>query len=138
MKTNRQKIAGKQYLRYVKTFSWAIRRKKDEVLAAVGLRTMPFYPCDQPTLEDAIADMEHDFNLRETSMSKTDLYAIMEAMQYIQTDDTKDRSTETGADSQDNDWVSDQPLSGGSDKEIDSPRNNKGAKRGRKRKDTGS
>lgn len=107
MKKN--KVAPKQYLRYMKTFMWCMRRKKDEILAVAGLKVMPFYPCDQPTLEDAIADMEHDFNLRDTEISKTDLYAMMEALKYKE-NDTETRSGEAGDGNQEPGLSTDEPA----------------------------
>lgn len=44
---------------------------------------MKDYPVDHRTVEDSITDMEIGTGLRETNISNTDLYAIKEALNYI-------------------------------------------------------
>lgn len=78
-----QKIHKKQYLRYVKTYAYAIRRTRAELMGIISLNRMSDYPVDHRTVEDAITDMEIGTGLRETNISNTDLYAIKEALNYI-------------------------------------------------------
>lgn len=77
------KIEGPQYLRYMKTFIWAIKKTKGAVTDVLTKGEIHDYPVDAKTLEDAINYIETGDGLRTTKISKTDLYAIMEAMQHI-------------------------------------------------------
>ncbi len=52
MKTN--KINKKQYLRYVKTFAWAIKKSQTEISEAVLKKRIEDYPVDARDLRDAI------------------------------------------------------------------------------------
>jgi hypothetical protein len=94
MKANNRspKIDKKQYLRYMKTYLWAIRQKEEDLIKVVMGRHMYKYPVDAISLEQAITDMEAESQLRETGISTTDMYAIKEAVDYLrknQEDDTK-------------------------------------------------
>lgn len=95
MKANNRspKIDKKQYLRYMKTYLWALRQKEDELIKVVMGRHMLFYPVDARSLEQAITDMEAGSQLRDTGISTTDMFAIREAVDYLRKqqkeDDTK-------------------------------------------------
>ncbi len=86
MKTN--KINKKQYLRYVKTFAWAIKKSQTEISEAVLKKRIEDYPVDARDLRDAITCIETGEGLRPTGTSITDLYAIKEALQHIQNEST--------------------------------------------------
>lgn len=75
-----QKINKKQYLRYMKTFVWAINHTKEEIDKAVIVGKVEDYPVDATTVEDAINFVETGECLRETKLSLTDLYAIKEVI----------------------------------------------------------
>jgi hypothetical protein len=85
----KQKIDAKQYLRYMKTFVWAIKKDTVSLADAAEKRVMPNYPVDATTVEDAINFVETGEGLRETNVSTTDLYAMMEAMQHLQVKEEK-------------------------------------------------
>jgi hypothetical protein len=78
------KIDKKQYLRYMKTFVWAIKKDTISLADAAEKRVMPNYPVDATTVEDAINFVETGEGLRDTNVSTTDLYAMMEAMKHLQ------------------------------------------------------
>ena len=84
-----QKIDKKQYLRYMKTFVWAIKKDTETLAKAADSRIMSNYPVDATTVEDAINFVETGEGLRETRVSTTDLYAMMEAMQHLQVKEEK-------------------------------------------------
>lgn len=90
------KIHKKQYLRYVKTYAYAIRRTRAELLGIISLNKMKDYPVDHRTVEDSITDMEIGTGLRETNISNTDLYAIKEALKYIDNVTRDNTSREDG------------------------------------------
>jgi hypothetical protein len=98
MKVNHKslKIDSKQYLRYVKTYLWALRHTKDELVKIVMGRHMDNYPASAASLEQAVTDMEAESQLRQTGLSITDMYAIKEAFNLIEKNDTERRSTEDG------------------------------------------
>ena len=78
----KQKIDKKQYLRYMKTFVWA-NHQPMEVLMDINKRgIMHNYPVDATTVEIAITMVESGEGLRETKVSMTDVYAIMESMKH--------------------------------------------------------
>lgn len=92
MKTNKSpKIDGKQYLRYMKTYLWALRHSKEELIQVVAGKHMDNYPTSALSLDQAITDMEADSELRQTGLSITDMYAIKEALDLIE----KQNVTET-------------------------------------------
>jgi hypothetical protein len=68
----------------MKTFVWAIKLDTETLAKAAQDRKMPNYPVDATTVEDAINFVETGEGLRETNVSTTDLYAMMEAMQHLQ------------------------------------------------------
>lgn len=78
----KQKIDKRQYLRYMKTFVWAMRQDVETLSQVNRSGTMKNYPVDANTVEDAITFIEAGDVLRETKVSKTDIYAIMEAMKH--------------------------------------------------------
>lgn len=79
-----KKIEAKQYLRYVKTFAWAIKKNQTEISEAVLKKRIDDYPVDARDLRDAITCIETGEGLRPTGTSITDLYAIKEALKHIQ------------------------------------------------------
>ena len=85
---NKKKIESKQYLRYVKTFAWAIKKSQVEISEAVLKRRIDDYPVDARDLRDAITCIETGEGLRSTGTSMTDLYAMKEALQHIQNEST--------------------------------------------------
>ena len=93
MKTN--KINKKQYLRYVKTFAWAIKKSQTEISEAVLKKRIDDYPVDARDLRDAITCIETGEGLRPTGTSMTDLFAIKEALNHIQNEITADVSGDT-------------------------------------------
>jgi hypothetical protein len=123
MKTNKSpKIDGKQYLRYMKTYLWALRHTKEELMTIVSGKYMDNYPVSALSLDQAITDMEADSELRQTGLSITDLYAIKEALNLIENNVTETTSTTDGNGHQE-DEVSDGhlPLQGNSEV-LDKPR----------------
>jgi len=96
MKTNRStKIDKKQYLRYMKTYLWALRHTKDELIQVVMGRHMDEYPVNAISLEQAVTNMEAESELRQTGLSITDMYAIKEAINLIDKEDDTKRDTNT-------------------------------------------
>lgn len=91
----KNKINKKQYLRYVKTFAWAIKKSQTEISEAVLKRRIEDYPVDARDLRDAITCIETGEGLRPTGTSMTDLFAIKEALQHIQNESTADVSGDT-------------------------------------------
>lgn len=94
MKANNRssKVEKRQYLRYMKTFYWALRHSKDELIQTVMGRHMDNYPASANSLEQAITDMEAESQLRQTGLSITDMYAIKEALKVIENNDTETAS----------------------------------------------
>jgi len=90
------KVEKRQYLRYMKTYLWALRHTKDELIQTVMGRHMDKYPASAASLEQAITDMEADSELRSTGLSITDMYAIKEALDLIDKNDTETTSTTDG------------------------------------------
>jgi len=127
------KIEARQYLRYMKTFVWAMRQDLLSLTQVNRNGTMKNYPVDANTVEDAINFVETGDCLRDTSVSMTDVYAIMEAVKHKTNNDTEDRNTQTG-DGSETDWVSDDTSASGSDNAIRSEGDSKRVKRNRKRK----
>ncbi len=100
MKANNRspKVDKKQYLRYMKTYLWALRQKEEDLIKVAMGRHMYKYPVDAISLEQAITDMEAESQLRETGMSTTDMYAIKEAIDSLrknQKEDDTERYTNT-------------------------------------------
>lgn len=79
-----QKIDKKQYLRYMKTFVWAIKKDMETLANSANSRIMCNYPVDATTVEDAINFVETGEGLRDTNVSATDLYAMLEAMKHLE------------------------------------------------------
>lgn len=98
MKANHRspKIDKKQYLRYMKTYLWALRHTKDELVKVVMGRHMDDYPASANSLEQAVTDMDAQSQLRQTGLSITDMYAIKEALQLIEKNETERTSTTDG------------------------------------------
>ena len=118
MKTNKSpKIDGKQYLRYMKTYLWALRHSKEQLMQVVAGKHMDNYPVSALSLDQAITDMEAESELRQTGLSITDLYAIKEALNLIEKNDTETTSTTDGNGHQE-DEVSDGHLPLQADSEI--------------------
>ena len=78
-----QKIHKKQYLRYMKTFVWAMKKSAEDLNKSIVDGRMTDYPVDAVTVENAITLVEAGDCLREARMSKTDVYAIKEAMKHL-------------------------------------------------------
>lgn len=76
------KIDKKQYLRYMKTFVWAMSKPMDELLQVNKKGVLNNYPVDAKTVEDAINYVETGDGLRTTNVSMTDVYALMEVMKH--------------------------------------------------------
>jgi hypothetical protein len=83
------KIDKKQYLRYMKTFVWAIKKDTISLADAAEKRVMINYPVDATTVEDAINFVETGEGLRDTNVSMTDLYAMKEALQHLKVKEEK-------------------------------------------------
>jgi hypothetical protein len=96
MKANNRsrKIDKKQYLRYMKTYLWALRQSKDELIKVVMGRHMDNYPASATSLEQAVTDMEAESELRQTGLSITDMYAIKEAIDLIEKKEQQQNDTE--------------------------------------------
>lgn len=90
------KIDKKQYLRYMKTYLWALRHTKDELTKVVMGRHMDNYPASAASLEQAVTDMDARSQLRQTGLSITDMYAIKEAINLIEKNDTEAAIREDG------------------------------------------
>jgi hypothetical protein len=118
MKTNKSpKIDGKQYLRYMKTYLWALRHSKEQLMQVVAGKHMDNYPVSALSLDQAITDMEADSELRQTGLSITDMYAIKEALDLIDKNDTETTSTTDGNGHQE-DEVSDGHLPIQGDRQV--------------------
>jgi len=66
----------------MKTFVWASKKSIEELADLNRKGRMENYPVDATTVEDAINFVETGDCLRETNISMTDLYAIMEVMKH--------------------------------------------------------
>ena len=66
----------------MKTFLWANKKTLGELADITSKGIMVDYPVDATNLEDAINFIETGDGLRETKISKTDLYAMMESMKH--------------------------------------------------------
>ena len=77
-----QKINKAQYLRYMKTFVWANHQPMEVLMDINKKGVMHNYPVDATTVEIAITMVESGEGLRETKVSMTDVYAIMESMKH--------------------------------------------------------
>ena len=55
------------------------------------------YPASAASLEEAVSNMDFKHELRQTGLSMTDMYAIKEALNLIEKNDTERRSIEDGA-----------------------------------------
>jgi hypothetical protein len=133
MKTNKSpKIDGKQYLRYMKTYLWALRHTKEELMTIVSGKYMDNYPVSALSLDQAITDMVAESELRQTGLSITDLYAIKEAVNLIDKQNVTETTSTTDGNGHQEDEVSDGhlPLQGDS-KILDQPVK-EGATRSRK------
>ena len=76
----------------MKTFVWAIKKDTISLANAAEKRVMTNYPVDATTVEDAINFVETGEGLRDTNVSTTDLYAMMEAMKHLQVkEETKEK-----------------------------------------------
>lgn len=119
MKINKRspKIDKKQYLRYMKTYLWALRHTKDELVKVVMGRHMDNYPASAASLEQAVTDMDAESELRQTGLSITDMYAIKEALNLIEQNDTERTSTADGEGHHENE-VSDGHLPIQGDSEV--------------------
>jgi hypothetical protein len=120
MKTNHRspKVDAKQYLRYVKTFLWAKRRDKDELIKTVMGRHMDNYPASAISLEQAVTDMDAESQLRQTGLSTTDMYAIKEALNLIEKQNDTETTSTTDGNGHQEDEVSDGHLPIQADSEI--------------------
>jgi hypothetical protein len=112
MKTNHRspKVDAKQYLRYVKTFLWAKRRDKDELIKTVMGRHMDNYPASAISLEQAVTDMDAESQLRQTGLSTTDMYAIKEILDLIEKQNVTETTSTTDGNGHQEDEVSDGHL----------------------------
>ena len=96
MKNRSPKIDSKQYLRYMKTYLWALRHTKEQLIQVVAGKHMDNYPTVASSLEQAVTDMEAESQLKQTGLSTTDLYAIKEALNLINKNDTETTSKPDG------------------------------------------
>lgn len=119
MKANHRspKVDKKQYLRYMKTYLWALRHTKEQLIQVVMGKHMDNYPTIAASLEQAVTDMEAESQLRSTGLSITDMYAIKEAIDLIDKNDTETASTTIG-DRHQEDEVSDGHLQIQGDSEV--------------------
>ena len=93
----KQKINKRQYLRYMKTFMWATKKSMDELLQINKKGLLENYPVDANTVEDAINFIETGDGLRNTNVSMTDVYAIMEVMRHKENEfNLKENESNTG------------------------------------------
>jgi predicted regulator of amino acid metabolism with ACT domain len=91
------KIDKKQYLRYMKTFVWAMAKPMDELLQINKKGVLNNYPVDAKTVEDAINYVETGDGLRTTKVSMTDVYALMEVMKHKENElNEKQNESNTG------------------------------------------
>lgn len=81
-----QKIDKRQYLRYMKTFVWASKKTMEELAQINKKGVLENYPVNATTVEIAITMVESGEGLRQTNISMTDVYAIMEVMKHKQTE----------------------------------------------------
>lgn len=65
-------------------------------MQVVAGKHMDNYPVSALSLDQAITDMEADSELRQTGLSITDMYAIKEALDLIDKNDTETTSTTDG------------------------------------------
>lgn len=119
MKANHRspKIEKRQYLRYMKTYLWALRHTKEELIKTVMGRHMDNYPASAASLEQAVTDMDAESELRQTGLSMTDMYAIKEALNLIEQNDTQTTSTADGSGHHENE-VSDGHVQVSGDSEV--------------------
>lgn len=119
MKINKRspKIDKKQYLRYMKTYLWALRHTKEQLIRVVTGRHMDNYPASAASLEQAVTDMDAESELRQTGLSITDMYAIKEALNLIEKNDTERTSDANGEGHHENE-VSDGHLPIQGDSEV--------------------
>lgn len=110
MKNKSPKIDGKQYLRYMKTYLWALRHSKEQLMSIVSGKHMDNYPVSALSLDQAITDMEADSELRSTGLSITDLYAIKEALNLIEKQNDTETTSTTDGNGHQEDEVSDGHL----------------------------
>lgn len=68
----------------MKTYLWAIRQTKDDLVKVAMGRHMDNYPASAVSLEQATTDMGAQTGLRQTGLSITDMYAIKEAINLIE------------------------------------------------------
>ena len=66
----------------MKTFVWTLRQDINVLMEINTKGKMQNYPVDANTVEDAITMINSQDCLRETNISATDIYAIVEAMQH--------------------------------------------------------
>lgn len=119
MKANHRspKIEKRQYLRYMKTYLWALRHTKEELIKTVMGRHMDNYPASAASLEQAVTDMDAESELRQTGLSMTDMYAIKEALNLIEQNDTQTTSTADGSGHHENE-ISDGHVQVSGDSEV--------------------
>lgn len=66
----------------MKTFIWALRQDINVLMEINTKGKMQNYPVDAKNLEDAVTMINAGDSLRETNVSATDIYAVVEAMQH--------------------------------------------------------
>lgn len=79
----------------MKTFVWAIKKDTESLANAADTRIMTSYPVDATTVEDAINFVETGEGLRDTNVSATDLYAMMEAMKHLKVKEENTKKDDT-------------------------------------------
>lgn len=134
MKANKRspKVDKKQYLRYMKTYLWALRHTKDELIKTVMGRHIENYPASAISLEQAVTDMEAGSELRLTGLSITDMYAIKEAIDLIEKQNDTETTSTTDGDGHQEDEVSDGHLPIQGDSEVLDKPSKEGIARSRK------
>jgi hypothetical protein len=81
----------------MKTFMWATKKSMDELLQINKKGVLENYPVDANTVEDAINFIETGDGLRNTNVSMTDVYAIMEVMRHKENEfNQKENESNTG------------------------------------------
>lgn len=120
MRTNHRspKIDKKQYLRYMKTYLWAIRKTKDELVKIVMGRHLDNYPASARSLEQAVTDMDAESQLRQTGLSTTDMYAIKEALNLIEKNDTPQTASTPDGEGDQESTLSDGHIQVSGDSEV--------------------
>ena len=66
----------------MKTFVWALRQDMSVLMDLNTKGKMQNYPVDAETVDQAVTMLNAGDSLRETRVSATDIYAVLEALQH--------------------------------------------------------